>query len=729
MSSIKLRLYQESILGTASSKNTLAVIPTGLGKTAIAAMLIKHRLALYPKSKVVFLAPTRPLVEQHEKTLIEFLGTCTSFSGSTPPSKRKELWENNSVFVSTPQGFENDVISSRISLKDVSVIVFDEAHRAVGDYSYVYLAKKYMEDANHPRILGLTASPGSDEETILNVCLNLSIEDLEYRSVDDADVAPYVQDINIDYIKVELPEDLLRVKMFLDKCFVSKLEEASKLGFVSKDNLTYSKTSLLKLISELHSRVSAGERDFEVLKTISLLSESLKVQHAQDLIETQDVAPLIEYLEGLEKQALTSNTKAVKNLVRDVNFRSALIAARALRESNFQHPKIDAVKSLILDELERDPASKIIIFSQFRDTGIKLKSVLDANFIKCEVFTGQAKKKNVGGLSQKNQKLMIEQFKEDKFSCLIATSVGEEGLDIPEVNLVLFYEPVPSAIRTVQRRGRTGRHKAGRVVVLVTSNTRDESNRWVAHHKEKRMYRVLKNIKDKVSAMDRREQKTIVEFDQKPVSILVDFREKGSSVMKSLMNMGASLELKSLSIGDFHLTENVVVEYKTVKDFVDSIIDGRLLSQARELKQYHKPFFIVEGDEDVYAQRKIHPNAIRGMIYTLTSIMKIPIIFTKNPKDTAAYLIFVANKEQSPDVQDFQMHQSKPFSNRELQEYIISSLPGVGSKLAPSLLEHFKSVKNVINASASDLQIVDLIGQKKAQRIKEIVDAEYEVDK
>jgi ERCC4-related helicase len=723
MTSFKLRLYQESILGTAAAKNTLAVLPTGLGKTAIAAMLIKHRLKLYPKSKAVFLAPTKPLVQQHETTLKQFLENVTSFSGTITPEKRKELWEKNQVFASTPQGFENDVISNRITLEDVSIIIFDEAHRAVGDYSYVFLAKKYHETANNPRILALTASPGSDEETILNVCKNLYVEELEYRSAEDLDVMPYVQDLDLEYIKVDLPEELKRVKMFLDKSYETKLKEATLLGYI-KSGATYTKTNLLKMISELHAKVAHGEKNFEVLKTISLLSEALKIQHAQDLIETQGVHPLIEYLEQLEKQALTSNTKAVKNLVKDVNFRSALIAAKAIREKDYSHPKIDAMKKIVMDELEKKTEAKIIIFAQYRDTGAKIKETLDEYMIKSELFTGQAKKKN-SGLSQKNQKIMIEKFKEEKFNCLIATSVGEEGLDIPEVDLVLFYEPVPSAIRTVQRRGRTGRHKAGRVIVLITKETRDESNRWVAHHKEKRMYRVLKNIKDKVSAMDRQEQKKIIDYEQKNVTILTDYREKGSAVMKTLMNMGASLELKSLPIGDYHLTEEVVIEYKKVKDFVDSIIDGRLLSQAKELKQYYKPIIIIEGDEDIYTQRKIHPNAIKGMIYTLTSILKIPVIFTKNPKETAAYIIFIANKEQNPDMQDYQMHTAKPITDKEQQEYIISSLPGIGGRLAPDLLKHFKTVKNIINAEETDLRKVDLIGEVKAKRIKDIINKEY----
>jgi len=733
----KPRLYQEIIFNKALEKNTLVVLPTGLGKTAIAAMLIKNRLTNYPNSKTLLLAPTKPLAQQHEKSLKELIPSfedkVTLFTGTVSPEKRKKLFEENQIIISTPQGMENDIISRKIKLEDVSALIVDEAHRATGDYAYVFVTKKYVEVAKHERILALTASPGSDTEKILEVCQNLHIEEIEYRHSEDADVKPYVQEMDIKYVKVDLPEEILKLKGFLDKCYVSKLQEAIKLGYLYGSPSNYNKTSLLGAISGLHGKIAQGDKSFELLKTVSLLAESLKVHHAIELIETQGVHQTLQYLLGLEKQSLTAKTKAVKNLVKDLNFRSAVVLARKLNDQNVQHPKLEELKRLLEIEVSDNHLAKIIIFTQFRDSASKIKEVLDELKISSEIFVGQAKKKNMG-LSQKQQKEMIERFHNEEFKCLIATSVGEEGLDIPEVDLVLFYEPIPSAIRTVQRRGRTGRQKKGKVITLLTKNTRDESYRWAAHHKEKRMYRVLDSIKGKMHQHNGAQQtehrtKTLSDYTKEvevsKILIKVDYREKGSPVLKELLAENIDLDLVTLNVGDYLLSDYVVVEFKTVKDFVDSIIDGRLLGQAKELKQYRSPLIIVEGGEDIYSQRRIHPNAIRGMLSALMLNFKIPVLMTKNPRDTAQMLKVIAEREQQGKEKDFQMHTTKPFSDTQQQEYVISSLPGIGARLAPYLLKHFKTIKNIVNAKEKDLEEVDLIGKKKAKQIKDLVEKEY----
>jgi len=726
----KPRLYQETIFNKALNGNTLVVLPTGLGKTAIAAMVMAHRLNHYPKTKILFLAPTKPLAQQHEKTLTKLLNEkirISLFTGSVSPEKRRELWEKSDVVVSTPQGLENDVISRKIKLEEVSLLIFDEAHRATGNYAYVFLAKNYMEHSSHARILALTASPGSDTESILTICSNLFIDEVEFRSSSDSDVSPYVQEMDVNYVKVELPEELKKIKAFLDMSYSSKIEEAVTYGFITGTASSYTKTSLLLAVSNLHGKIAQGDKSFELLKTISLLAEALKVQHAIELVETQGTYPLLEYFNQLEKQAISSSTKAVKNLIKDLNFKSAMILTKSTYEKNINHPKLDALKQIITNELAENKSAKIIIFTQFRDSATKIKEILLAENISSELFFGQAKKKSTG-LSQKQQKEMIEQFEKEGFSCLIATSVGEEGLDIPEVDLVVFYEPIPSAIRTVQRRGRTGRQKEGKVITLITKNTRDESYRWVAHHKEKRMYSVLKTIKNKLYEREKKENTKIQDFieEKDMIKIKADYREKGSHVLKELLSLNVNIDLVSLSIGDYSISEHVVIEYKKVKDFVDSIIDGRLISQAKELKQYYQPIIIIEGEEDIYSQRGIHPNAIRGAIASLTLGFRIPIIMTKNAKDTAAMIEMIAKREQKKDERDFQMHSVKPLSDKEIQEYIISSFPNIGSKLAPYLLNHFKSIKNIINADEKELKKVELIGEKKAKRMKELIEKEYE---
>jgi Fanconi anemia group M protein len=740
------RLYQQTILDTAVKKNTLVVLPTGLGKTNIAVLLAANRLTNYPTSKILVLAPTRPLCDQHVGSMRKHLeieeDEVQLFTGMIPPAKRAELWKKSKIIVSTPQGLENDLISEKISLKDVSLLVFDEAHRAVGDYSYVFIAKQYHRKAEHPRILGLTASPGSDVEKIKEVCKNLFIDEIELRSFDDPDVQPYVKDIDVEWVKLDFPPEFEQIRNFLRNAFESKLETIKKLGYMYGSISSYSKTALLELQRAMYARMSSGEKDYGVMKSVSLLAEALKLQHALELVETQGLSPLWEYFLKLEEEAGRTKVKAVQNLVKDLNFRSAYIRTKEMIAAGKEHPKIHALKKIVIDELEKKKDVKIIIFNQYRDSTNKIKEVMDSLGVKSSIFVGQTKKKDTG-MSQKKQKQIIEEFREGGFNCLIATSVAEEGLDIPAVDLVIFYEPVPSAIRTVQRRGRTGRQEKGRVIVLVTKKTRDEANLWASVHKEKRMHSIIRGMKkgfgpineEPVESIEKKkepeeEQTKLLGKDSRinlsNLTIFADYREKGAGIIKELSELGVKVELSKLDVADYLLSDRVAVEHKTVKDFVDSLLDGRLLSQLSSLKKYERPLVVIEGEEDIYSQRKLHPNAIRGALSVILVSYGIPIVQTRNFKETAGLFLVIAKREADPSKKDFTLHAAKPLTDKELQEYIVSSFPGVGAILAKPLLKKFKTIKQLVNADEKELKEVELIGEKKAKRIKEIVEKEYE---
>ncbi|MBW3004753.1 hypothetical protein KY310_02890, partial [Candidatus Woesearchaeota archaeon] len=313
---------------------------------------------------------------------------------------------------------------------------------------------------------------------------------------------------------------------------------------------------------------------------------------------------------------------------------------------------------------------------------------------------------------------------------LIATSVAEEGLDIPKVDLVMFYEPLPSAIRTIQRRGRTGRQDKGRVIVFLAKNTRDEGYRWSSFHKEKRMHRVLKDLKSKLQ-LRKEAQPKLAKFcdDVQKIKIFADYREKGSGTIKELCDLNVDLKLEMLDSADYVLSSRVGVEIKNVKDFVDSIVDGRLLGQLKVLKEkFERPVVIIEGQEDMFSMRNVHPNAIRGMLATIAVSYGIPVIQTKDFKDTAHTLLAMARREQEKNGdKDFSLHScKKPLTLKEQQEYIVSSLPSVGPSAAKELLKHFKSVKNVVNASEDKLKEVNKVGQKIAKGIKDVVEKEYD---
>ena len=325
-------------------------------------------------------------------------------------------------------------------------------------------------------------------------------------------------------------------------------------------------------------------------------------------------------------------------------------------------------------------------------------------------------KKKGTGLTQKEQIQIIQDFKEGVYNILVGTSVSEEGLDIPSVDLVLFYEPIPSAIRTVQRRGRTGRMSEGKVKVLVTKGTRDEAYRWTAYHKENRMHRILGGLKSKLS-LSTQKQKSVADYGGK-IKIYADSREKGSGIMKRLVDLNVDVKMQNLDVGDFLISEDCVIERKEVSDFVASIIDKRVLDQVKAMKQFSKPILIIEG--------KVHPNAIRGMLAYIAIDMKIPIIYTKDSRDTAEFLLVAAKREQDKVNKEFAIRgERKPLTPKEQKEFIVGSLPGVGGALAKNLLNEFRSVKGIVNASADELKDVDLVGKKKAEAIKKAVEEEY----
>ncbi len=718
------RLYQETIFATASRKNTLVVLPTGLGKTNIFLMLAAHRLKQFPDSKVLFIGPTKPLIEQYLLVFRKYFEipeeNMAVFTGLVKPEKRAELWKSSQIIFSTPQGLENDIINRRINLEEVSLLGVDEAHRAVGEYSYVFVAKQYNALAKYPRIVALTASPGSDLEKILEVCRNLFVEEVELRTYDDPDVKPYIQPIDVSWVSVSLPERFIEVRRFLNDFIKSRMDSLKKWNIA----VSLSKKDLLMLQARLHAEISRGDKNFRTMKAVSLLAEIIKVQHAAELLETQGVTALKKYFDKLQEEAASYKSKAAARIAADINFKSALVKANALFEQRLEHPKIDALKDLVLEEVSRSKEAKIIVFNNYRDSAVKLVSEINKiEGVKSQIFVGQLKKGDTG-LSQKEQKKVLDEFREGKFNVIVATSIGEEGLDIPKVDLVIFYEPIPSAIRHIQRRGRTGRFERGKVIILTTKGTRDEAFRWVAHNKEKMMFRNLRGLRERLRLERNPDTPLKKFFSEEKIRIFADSRE--SSCTKRLVELGADVEVKRLEIADYVCSSRVGVEVKTVEDFVKSIIDGRLLRQMSSLKMsFERPIVILEGEEDIYSVRKMHPNAIRGMLATVVAGYGIPILSTKSSAETAAMIFALARREQKKEIVGYDLHSKKPVSLKEQQEYVVSSLPGIESTLARNLLKSFKSVKAIANSTEEDLKCVDLIGDKKAAEIRKVFDEEY----
>jgi ERCC4-related helicase len=726
------RLYQETIMDSCARGNCLIILPTGLGKTKTAIMAIVHRLNSHPDSKVIFLTVTKPLAEQIFEEVKDSVdidkNKVALFTGSVTPKKRRSLWEEASIVVSTPQCIENDIINSGIDMENVSLMIADEAHNAVKDYSYTWVAKQYRKKSRFPRIIGLTASPGSDLEKIQQVCKNLYIEEIEIRTDKDPDVKPYIHEVEIEWVEVELPKPFLDIKKNLKDFLTGRMEKLKSWGILNRNNLNYiNKTDLLRLQSELRGRASSGEKDYTIWTSISVLAEIMKVSYALELLETQGIIPLYKYMQRINQEAKGMTTKAVKNITRDLDFRTAFIKTSKLFEDKTEHPKLIELQKIVEKE-SKEEDSKIIVFNQYRDNAANIVDKLNLiPNVKASLFVGQMKKGETG-LSQKDQKKVLDNFRNGEFNVLVATSIGEQGLDIPQVDSVLFYEPIPSAIRQIQRRGRTGRHGKGKVIILMTKNTLDQGYRWAAFHKEKQMYRNLDKLKNNLAFMVSTKDKIETTIPQKSkLRIFADYREKGAGIIKDLVELDIDLKLESLNNADYILSSRVGVEFKSTHDFVESIIDGRLLQQVKELKKnFERPLLVISGTEDIYSIRNVHANSIRGTLSAIAIDFGVPILYTKNTKDTAMLFKIIAKREQEDVGNIFSVHPEKRnLSIKEQQEYIISSLPGVGSNLARPLLKYFKSVKNVITADIGDLEKVEKIGRKKADAIKKIVDREY----
>jgi len=499
MEELKLtpRKYQSTIYETCKEEDCLVVLPTGTGKTLIAVMLTIQRFKKYPLQKILILAPTKPLIEQHfdsfKKNLPEDWADMQLFTGKTPSQKRKEIWETAEFVFSTPQCIANDIKKELYNLSEVSLFVVDECHRCLKNYAYNNIAQRYKTQATNPRVLALTASPGSDKKTISTVCDNLGISAVEIRTRESPDVKPYLQDLEFEKIEVDFPASFLEIKILLEIIYNKKISELKHRRVLFGHP---SKTMLLKVQSKLMQEIKR-KKDFNKMLAVSATATALKISHALTLLETQTISSLTAYFKDLFKQAAEKKSKAVQKLTTTPEFTKAFSLVQTL---NREHPKLDKLKEIVQDQFKQDSNSKIIIFAQFRETVRTISEELNKlPLIKAKNFVGQAIKNHAKGkttgLKQKEQKEIIEKFKRGEINVLVATSIAEEGLDIPEVNEVIFYEPIPSAIRKIQRTGRTARLSKGKLKILITKKTLDETFHYVAQNKEKRMHSAIQQIK------------------------------------------------------------------------------------------------------------------------------------------------------------------------------------------------------------------------------------------
>ncbi|WEL23546.1 DEAD/DEAH box helicase [Candidatus Nanohalovita haloferacivicina] len=716
---LESRTYQEVIAASAKDRNTLVVLPTGLGKTVIAAMVASMKLQ---EGKVLFMAPTRPLVEQHLSTFKDLIQLpevdMQVMTGSTRPDKRYELWKEKNIFFGTPQVVENDLIANEVPVEDFSLVIFDEAHRATGDYSYNFISEKMRCQR-----LALTASPGGSKEKIMDVAENLEINNFEVRTEDDPDVEPYIQEKEVNWTKVELNNRFENAKNKMEDAYRTQLKKLKNMGQISSIS-NVRKTDLLNLRGKISSKLSQSD-DSELYAAISHVATALKISQAIELLETQGVSQCYEYIKGLEND----DSKAAGRALADDDFQKAKAMVEYLMKKEEEHPKVEKLVNM-LEDLGKD--EKALIFTEYRNSTEKIVERLSEEGHNATKFIGQ---QGDEGMSQTQQIETLEEFEAGKYNAVVSTSIGEEGLDIPAVDKVIFYEPVPSAIRSIQRAGRTGRQESGEVHVLIAENTRDEGYYWSAHHKKKNMNKVLQQLKNEDLGQ---EQQTLQNYndeskvtkldddeeDTDNVKVIADDRE--NSIAKELSRKNIEVDKQRLDVADFLISEDTAIERKKAEDFVDSMIDQRLFDQIQELQQFANPMIVIEG-RNLYNHRDVDPDAIRGAMASVALDYGMPIVWTENEKDTAEMLESMARREQEDKEKDVAVRgTSEGKSRKERMQFVVAGLPGVNTKIAERLLKEFESIQKIFTASEEELKQVEGIGDKKAESIRKMISQSYE---
>ncbi len=824
---LEKRGYQLQLAETSQNDHTLVCLPTGLGKTTVSLLVTAARLVEHG-GKSLLLAPTKPLVQQHAAFYREALtiddDDIVVFTGAVRPDDRADLWKSASVVCATPQVIENDLVGNRISLADVTHITFDECHRATGNYSYNYIADRYHQDAADPLVTGMSASPGGDKEEILTVCQNLGLRDVAVMTEDDADVAEHTYYTSVEWEHVELPEPVIEIRDALNDVIADRLTTLKELGVTRTTDPNLSQSQLDGIRAKLQELINNDKS--EGYQGMSAHAEIMKLRRAVELVETQSVESLRRYFERQRDAANSSgSSKASQRFVSEPRVKESMRRAAAFDDL---HPKFRRTRILLAQTLGIEDGERVIVFTESRDTAETLTSFL-ADHFDVRRFVGQGDKEGSSGMTQTEQRETLDAFRDGEFNVLVSTSVAEEGLDVPDVDLVLFYEPVPKGIRSIQRKGRTGRASEGRVVVLIAEDTRDEAFFWMSRNEEKQMeeeLRALKEMKGEISAAiadqpsltefddttpapneerqpetttaqqstnrqeessdedeiaeesspdsqpantstdktvsdqvdeKKRGQAGLTDFkneanepsnesmDEQPVvagrrdtddadadgviEIVADQRELDSHIARDLSTRnGVETRLETLSVGDYVLSDRVVVERKSVEDFLETLIGGdrSLFEQVGAATRFYgRPVVIIEG-EQLYQARNVHPNAIRGALASLAVDFGASILQTDGPDETADLLEVIARREQESSDRTVAVHGEKTGRTlTEQQEYVVSAIAEVGAVTARALLEHFGTVEAIMTADEDSLQEVTGIGEVTAGRIREITSSEY----
>jgi ERCC4-related helicase len=495
------REYQRRIVERALEANTLVVLPTALGKTVIAELVAAELLHRYPGCRILMMAPTKPLALQHRESILRHLKLereeVATVTGEMPD--RSVVWDDPRVRVitATPQTVWNDYKRGLVRLEEFALLVFDECHRSRSRYAYTRLAGEYIRRCPYPLILALTASPGSEEEKVVEVVGNLWIEQIVWTTEDDEEVAKYIPGIKASWVRVALPEQYEAIRQVIKRMIESTLARLRIDGLSIPEEVN--RKVLVGLMNRLRAEIEAGAKGPN-MHYMALISAALSLYHALELIESQHVYSLRRYLEEIQDSELRSH-RMVAGMP---EFRRLVMMAN---ECNVDHTKVNALLTVLMAHFAEKKDDRVLVFANIRTTAEVLVERLKERGYKAALFVGKAEGKGGPRMTQEEQMRVLKAFREGAYNVLVATSIGEEGLDIPECGLVVFYEPAVSGIRYIQRRGRTGRRLPGKVVILLAEGTVDEYYFREGYRRARKMERILEQASEKTVRVLRRAER------------------------------------------------------------------------------------------------------------------------------------------------------------------------------------------------------------------------------
>lgn len=519
---LQVRDYQYNIVNRALFHNLLVALPTGLGKTFIASTVMLNYLRWFPDLKIIFMAPTKPLVAQQIKACCGITGIPTLKVAILLDKVRKNratIWEEKQVFFTTPQVVENDLATGIVEPKLIVLLVVDEAHRAKGNYAYNNVVKFLNRFNPSYRILALTATPASDVDGVQEIVSNLNISKVEVRTERSIDIFKYLKQKKIERISVGQSNEIREAIDLICVAIAPILETANQRKIYeitdpSKVNAFTALDAQQKLIRNPNIPEGLKWANYFILQLLVVVGQCLR------RLNIYGIRSFYSYFheKHLEFTTKYNNKKSTNKLAASFYSHSSIKILLERSESMIKdrhflgHPKLEVVISELTSFFENtsNEDSRVIIFTEFRESALDIVNAIELleSQLKAHIFIGQAKEKErfdedkflkkgkkkkkdevkekpvkpekgaqtssemaqLTGMNQKMQKDLIKKFKSGVYNILVATSIGEEGLDIGEVDLIVCFDSTSSPIKNVQRMGRTGRNRDGKVLLLFSSN-------------------------------------------------------------------------------------------------------------------------------------------------------------------------------------------------------------------------------------------------------------------